>query len=627
MGYLNSNNNGHLLPIPPPETNTSVNDENPVNLWWNFSASDTITSMALSSDGRYLVIGSEDTNIYAFDLMSSTPLWSFSTGGAVKSVAISADGAYVVAGSTDYKVYLIHGYNSTLIWSYETQHTFSSANYGVHSVAISADGYYIAAANGYPEGYFFNRTSSSPIYTCRPYGFQYEYPEAVIFSVDITPDGTYTTWNSWSRMGIIEAFGIIIYDQTGSDVWYYGDLDTPEIPLIATSNDTSYIVGGSTGAYGSAEVLLLNTTPTGGLMWQYPLENQTVGGIKTVAISADGDYLVAGSAKVQGVGRFYLDEYGVDAGHRVYCFQKDSSIPLWSYFTGAGVNSIAISENGSYIVAGSNNGYVNLFHRSSPTPVWNYSTGAAVNFVAISPDGANIIGCSANNLLVFGPPITLNPPSLLPLTSPIQIGNVQLNWTEVTGSTVYYIYRANSPIISIDGINPIASASMNQYQDIILIPGLYYYVIVAGNPLANSSISNCENTTVFSPEPEWVENSDSIHDPNNPGTVFNQTPGFEAPLDTPIAYSATINTTNIETGKFYTIIISALDPEHHCFVAINSSVWLEAPFSVNITLELTITTPEVAPGTLITGYIYILDGLPSQHGKTIARISFSHLVI
>ena len=60
--------------------------------------------------------------------------------------------------------------------------------------------------------------------------------------------------------------------------------------------------------------------------------------------------------------------------------------PEWSYKTGYWVDSVAISSNGSYVVAGSDDNKVYLFDRSGKL-LWSYKTRGCVESVAISSDG------------------------------------------------------------------------------------------------------------------------------------------------------------------------------------------------------------------------------------------------
>ena len=63
----------------------------------------------------------------------------------------------------------------------------------------------------------------------------------------------------------------------------------------------------------------------------------------------------------------------------------DAKEPLWSYTTGGNVWSVAISADDEYIVAGSwegtsenHSGKVYLFDKNSSTPLWNYTTEEGV---------------------------------------------------------------------------------------------------------------------------------------------------------------------------------------------------------------------------------------------------------
>ncbi|NVM55244.1 MAG: Ig-like domain-containing protein, partial [Candidatus Helarchaeota archaeon] len=96
----------------------------------------------------------------------------------------------------------------------------------------------------------------------------------------------------------------------------------------------------------------------------------------------------------------------------------------------------------------------------------------------------------------------LNAPTLDAIVpNPETDGIINLNWNDMLGATTYYVYRATSPITSVSGMTPLATVSMTNYQDPIFKNGIYYYVIVAGNPSGNSSISNCEHVEVVKLHP------------------------------------------------------------------------------------------------------------------------------
>ncbi|TFF90739.1 MAG: hypothetical protein EU548_01475, partial [Promethearchaeota archaeon] len=79
-------------------------------------------------------------------------------------------------------------------------------------------------------------------------------------------------------------------------------------------------------------------------------------------------------------------------------------------------------------------------------------------------------------------------------------GSVNLNWSAAENASFYYVYRDNTLINDVSDLTPIANETDENYTDIIP-DGVFYYVIVAGNLGYNSTLSNCENVTVFIQNP------------------------------------------------------------------------------------------------------------------------------
>lgn len=105
----------------------------------------------------------------------------------------------------------------------------------------------------------------------------------------------------------------------------------------------------------------------------YPMWNYTTGGtIRSVAISGDGKYIAAAS----------------DNGNIYFFNTSNLANPLiWTYFATPGVpGSVAISSDGNYIAAESNQS-VYLFDKTSGTPLWSYDAPEEVLSVSISSDG------------------------------------------------------------------------------------------------------------------------------------------------------------------------------------------------------------------------------------------------
>lgn len=135
-----------------------------------------------------------------------------------------------------------------------------------------------------------------------------------------------------------------------------------------------------------------STTP----LWSYSLGNQFV---SSVAISSDGTYITATCDDM--VSKASLPENG-----KLYLFNNSISKkknPLWNYSLSNSFFSVAISANGSYIIAGG--GYsekrVYLFNYSNPTPQWTYYTGGWVYDVEITEDGDSAAAASGSRRKVY----------------------------------------------------------------------------------------------------------------------------------------------------------------------------------------------------------------------------------
>jgi len=145
------------------------------------------------------------------------------------------------------------------------------------------------------------------------------------------------------------------------------------VTSTAISADGEYIVAGS-----HMKIHFFDKDSSTPLWSSYGTE----GNIHAIAISSDGAYIVAGST-----------------ADWVYLFDREqednfNATSLWSYQTGSNVNSVAISADGEYIAAGSEDDKVYLFDKDSSTPLWSYDTGNDVLSVSISADGKYIAACS-----------------------------------------------------------------------------------------------------------------------------------------------------------------------------------------------------------------------------------------
>lgn len=176
--------------------------------------------------------------------------------------------------------------------------------------------------------------------------------------------------------------GAYVFASDGSKLW--GPIKPGSgqgFKSIAISSNGRYVVAGQDDEQppvGSAGVYLYDAE-TGNELWS----NDTKGLVWSVGISSDGKYVVAGSAD-----------------HHVYFFQRDSGNWLWSYEARLAITSAAISSDGQYIAAAGNDG-IYMFDRASARPIWNYSQYGAFYSVSISADAQYVVGGSLRSVILI----------------------------------------------------------------------------------------------------------------------------------------------------------------------------------------------------------------------------------
>ena len=170
---------------------------------------DSVTSVAVSSDGKYVVSGSED---------KSVKIWSTETGDVVQSltghtdgvlsVAVSSDGKYVVSGSWD---------NSVKIWSTKTGDvvwTLTGHTSDVSSVTVSSDGKYVVSGSGDKSVKIWSTETGDVVRTLTGH-------TSDVSSVAVSSDGKYVVSGS-------KDYSVKIWSTDGSRVPY--DLLNPTVP-------------------------------------------------------------------------------------------------------------------------------------------------------------------------------------------------------------------------------------------------------------------------------------------------------------------------------------------------------------------------------------------------------------
>ena len=458
-------------------------DENEIDYSSMYGDFEGVFAEDLSAGRYYLELYCYGSGNYTLEITNKTysnqrPMWYFEADDYVTSVAISTDGEYIVSGGDDEHVRLFHRDSDAPKWTYD-------AGDWVNDVAISAGGEFVGAACG-RDLHLFGRDSNEPLWS-------FEAVDEVV-SLDISSDGNYIVAGSWDN-------NVYFFERSGNGdpKWSYATND--EIESVAISGDGASIVAGS-----SDESIYVFDKDSSVPEWTY----DTGDWVETVDISSNGEYICANTwdklffferdsndlqwsyesvdeMAISGDGRF-ITAGGWDG--MVHLFDRSSGDPLWSFFTLEGVESVDISENGNYILAGNDEGkdeasIVFLLDRENGEPLWQYVTGEEVNEVSISGNGSFMtVGSDENRVYlftastnIFSPTIQLNSPGNGSL---VGASAVNLEWEASDGdedSISYDVYLDTSPT-SLNRVSRDQSETSYMAND--LETGVtYYWQVVA----------------------------------------------------------------------------------------------------------------------------------------------------
>jgi len=268
-------------------------------------------------------------------MLSSAPL-------LFHAVPVSTSTEIQPAGGTQISV---SGSSSTISWHWDCP----GDDY-VQGVAISADGSYVVARTEGDKIYLFNKSSSTPVW---------EYSAGTVFSVDISDNGSYI---------VVGGDGVLLFGSSDNTPIWENDYSYGQvISSVSISSDGSYIAA----AVRYTKVLLFSRDNSAPIMTYDDLDAPS-----TVSISADGQNIAVGTSNG--------DE------SRIYLLDRDSSVMMWSSLVYHNVTDVAISTDGSYIVADAHSAY--LFSSDDNRPIWTFimSQNYGVDSVAISADGSRV---------------------------------------------------------------------------------------------------------------------------------------------------------------------------------------------------------------------------------------------
>jgi len=123
---------------------------------------------------------------------------------------------------------------------------------------------------------------------------------------------------------------------------------------------------------------------------------------------------------------------------------------------------------------------------------------------AVDDNGLESLGSYEVNMTLLD---NFNPDPPKNLTYQRWAEGIILNWSKPTALDLqfYYIFRATHPILNVSTLTPIANTSGLSWIDLDLLPGSYYYAIIAVDLNGRrSSISNSVLVTITEPQSETL---------------------------------------------------------------------------------------------------------------------------
>ena len=245
-----------------------------ISLWYNDTTNPRntktvgsgISSMAMSTDGKYVLIGEEyDQTVTLYD--DGSKLWETNDFlNTVAGIDISSDGSYIAV--IDFRnVHLFNKGSNEAIWSYLHEGEVMSA------VSISPDGHYIAAGTENGKVFVYGRTDNSSDW------FHDNILDERIIGIDFSGDSSHFVFGTQSGK-------VYVYETVSEDDASVFNYNQPEdVTCVSAGPDARYY------AFGNQAGILTILDISQGNWW-----DADIGGVVTdVSFNGRGDYVVAGS--------------------------------------------------------------------------------------------------------------------------------------------------------------------------------------------------------------------------------------------------------------------------------------------------------------------------------------------
>jgi WD40 repeat protein len=245
--------------------------------------SDSVTSVAFSPNGRYVLTGSRDNTAILWDAATGIEIERFEGNEFwVTSVAFSPDGQLILTGCRDGTVRLWEVANGKEVRRFAVKSSGNAVPPGIDSVAFSPDGRSVLIGSDDNTAWLGDVATGKEIRRFQVGSPTRAYPFVIsmVFSAVFSPDGRYMLTGSWDRTARL-------WDTTsGKEIQRFVG-HSKEVVSVAFSPDGRFVLTGSWD-----RTARLWDTATGKEVRRFAGHGFPV---TTVAFSADGRFVLTGS--------------------------------------------------------------------------------------------------------------------------------------------------------------------------------------------------------------------------------------------------------------------------------------------------------------------------------------------
>ncbi|MEM2144754.1 MAG: CARDB domain-containing protein, partial [Candidatus Jordarchaeaceae archaeon] len=334
-----------------------------------------------------LVISSEMRTVSA--LPEKYPKWQYQTVGTTSSAAISGNGAYIVSSSSDGYLYLFRP---------DSNIPLDAVSIGGSAAILEFSFYGVVVAAAFQNTVKLFTVNGSRLYPIASFTNNPGYSGG-INSLSFSADGRYLAIGTWLNTGYYRSSKsyVHVFDVLMNKILWSREISAPDAyyaydnVTVAISSDGNFIVAGSTWNKCVYLFSILSSTPM--------IAYDTGGPVNSVSISSNGAYFIAG-------------------GNRIYYFSKNVNVPIWSRDLGRSIISTSLSSSAENVLACSDGGSIHLLTVNN-TIIRSIVTYSNIRFVVFSGNDRGFLGMSSDKLFLYSLDLDGDPstPQLEPLWS------------------------------------------------------------------------------------------------------------------------------------------------------------------------------------------------------------------